>query len=39
MVMGSRRLGGLKAIGSVSRRVAHDAHCSVLLVPPERLQV
>ena len=38
VVMSSRRLGGLKAIGSVSRRVVHDAHCSVLLVPPERLQ-
>ncbi len=33
-VMGSRRLGGLKAIGSVSRKVVHKAHCSVLLVPP-----
>ncbi len=36
-VLGSRRLDGLRAIGSVSRRVAHEAPCSVLLVPPERL--
>ena len=38
VVMGSRRLNGLRAIGSVSRRVVHEAPCSVLLVPPERLQ-
>jgi nucleotide-binding universal stress UspA family protein len=38
VVMGSRRLDGLRAIGSVSRRVVHEAPCSVLLVPPERLQ-
>jgi nucleotide-binding universal stress UspA family protein len=37
VVMGSRRLDGLLAIGSVSRRVVHEAPCSVLLVPPERL--
>ncbi len=37
IVMSSRRLGGLKALGSVSRRVSHKAHCSVLLMPPERL--
>ncbi len=37
VVMGSRRLKGLRAIGSVSRRVVHLGHCSVLLVPPERL--
>jgi nucleotide-binding universal stress UspA family protein len=36
-MMGSRRLDGLRAIGSVSRRVAHEAPCSVLLVPPELL--
>jgi nucleotide-binding universal stress UspA family protein len=39
VVMGSRRLDGLRAIGSVSRRVVHEAHCSVLIVPPECLQV
>lgn len=37
VIMGSRRLGGLKAIGSVSRRVVHKARCSVLLVPPDWL--
>lgn len=35
VVIGSRRLGGLRALGSVSRRVVHDAPCSVLLVPPD----
>jgi nucleotide-binding universal stress UspA family protein len=35
VLVGSRRLDGLRAVGSVSRRVAHEAHCSVLLVPPE----
>ncbi len=39
VVMGSRRLDGLRAIGSVSRRVVHEAHCSVLVVSPEYLQV
>jgi nucleotide-binding universal stress UspA family protein len=34
IVMGSRGLHGLLAIGSVSRHVMHEAHCSVLLVPP-----
>jgi len=37
VVMGSRRVNGLRAIGSVGRRVVHEAPCSVLLVPPERL--
>lgn len=37
VVMGSRRLDGLRAIGSVSRQVAHEPPCSVLLVPPEHL--
>jgi len=34
VIMGSRRLDGLRAMGSVSRRVAHQARCSVLLVAP-----
>jgi nucleotide-binding universal stress UspA family protein len=34
VVLGSRRLRGLRALGSVSRRVVHDAPCSVLLLPP-----
>lgn len=34
VVMGSRRLTGLHAFGSVSRRVVHDAPCSVLVIPP-----
>ena len=37
VAMGSRRLEGLRAMGSVSRRVVHQARCSVLLVPPETL--
>jgi nucleotide-binding universal stress UspA family protein len=37
VVMGSRRLDGLRAMGSVSRRVVHQARCSVLLFPPEML--
>jgi len=32
LVVGSRGLHGLKALGSVSERVAHDASCSVLVV-------
>jgi nucleotide-binding universal stress UspA family protein len=35
VVMGSRRLEGMRAMGSVSRRVVHQARCSVLLVPPD----
>ena len=35
LVLGSRRLGGLRALGSVSRKVVHDAPCSVLLLPPQ----
>lgn len=34
LVIGSRRLHGLRALGSVSRRAAHDAPCSVLVIPP-----
>ncbi len=36
VVIGSRRLSGLHAFGSVSRRVVHDAPCSVLVIPPGR---
>ncbi len=32
LVVGSRGLHGLKALGSVSERVAHEAPCSVLVV-------
>ena len=35
VVMGTRRLAGVRAIGSVSRRVVHEAACSVLLIPPD----
>jgi nucleotide-binding universal stress UspA family protein len=34
IVLGSRGLHGLKALGSVSERVAHQARCSVLVVRP-----
>lgn len=34
VVVGSRRLGGLRTFGSVSRRVVHGAECSVLVIPP-----
>jgi nucleotide-binding universal stress UspA family protein len=34
VVVGSRGLHGLQALGSVSERVAHDADCSVLVVRP-----
>jgi nucleotide-binding universal stress UspA family protein len=34
IIMGTRRATGLAALGSVSRRVLHDAHCSVLLATP-----
>lgn len=33
LVLGSRRLGGLRALGSVSERAAARASCSVLVVP------
>jgi nucleotide-binding universal stress UspA family protein len=32
LVIGSRGLHGFKALGSVSERVAHQAHCSTLIV-------
>jgi nucleotide-binding universal stress UspA family protein len=32
LVVGSRGLHGLKSLGSVSERVAHEARCSVLIV-------
>jgi nucleotide-binding universal stress UspA family protein len=35
IVMGSRRLAGVHALGSVSERVAHRAPCSVLVVRPQ----
>ncbi|HYM44625.1 MAG TPA: universal stress protein [Solirubrobacteraceae bacterium] len=34
IVMGWRRREGLRALGSVSARMVHEAPCSVLLVPP-----
>jgi nucleotide-binding universal stress UspA family protein len=34
VVVGSRGLHGLKALGSVSERVAHQARSSVLVVRP-----
>ena len=32
VVVGSRGLHGLKALGSVSERVAHQARCSTIVV-------
>lgn len=32
LIVGSRGLHGFKALGSVSERVAHEAHCSTLIV-------
>ena len=34
VVLGSRGLGGTRALGSVSERVGHSAACSVMIVPP-----
>ena len=34
VVIASRRLDGPRTFGSVSRRLVHDAPCSVLVVPP-----
>ena len=35
LVLGSRGLHGVRALGSVSERVAHRARCSVLVVHPD----
>jgi nucleotide-binding universal stress UspA family protein len=35
IICGRRGLSGIKALGSVSERVAHQAECSVLLVPAD----
>jgi len=37
IVMASRRVSGVRALGSVSERVVHDAPCSVLVLRPEDL--
>ena len=37
VMLGTRRLHGMRMVGSVSRRVVHQAGCSVLIVPPESL--
>lgn len=34
IVVGRRGLSGVRALGSVSERVVHEAPCSVLMVPP-----
>lgn len=34
VILGSRGLHGVRALGSVSERVAHGAHCSALVVHP-----
>lgn len=34
LVVASRGLRGLRALGSVSERIAHQAHCSLLVVRP-----
>ena len=34
VALGRRGLGGVRALGSVSERVGHDADASVLIVPP-----
>ena len=37
IIVSSRRVGGIRALGSVSERVVHEAPCSVLVVRPEDL--
>lgn len=37
LVLGSRGLVGVRALGSVSERVAHKARCSVLVVRPSQV--
>jgi nucleotide-binding universal stress UspA family protein len=32
VVVGSRGLRGIRALGSVSERIAHEARCSVMVV-------
>lgn len=39
VVLGSRGLHGVRALGSVSERVAHRARCSVLVVHPQASDV
>jgi nucleotide-binding universal stress UspA family protein len=34
LILGSRGLHGVRALGSVSERVAHGAHCSALIIHP-----
>jgi len=34
IILASRRLAGLRALGSVSRRAVYEAPCAVLVVPP-----
>jgi nucleotide-binding universal stress UspA family protein len=38
LILSSHRVGGARALGSVSERVAHDAPCSVLIARPEDLR-
>ena len=37
LIVGSRRHGSLRALGSLSERAVHDARCSVLVVRPDDL--
>ena len=38
IVVGSRHLSGVRALGSVSERLVHEARCSILVVRPEDLR-